>query len=1001
MKINKFLISIFSILLIYTIIGFIAIPKIAKPQIEKIINENITQTATIQRIKFNPFLLNFSIDNLKIANDNQEVTFSLKNVTLDFSLLKSIDKKHINFKILKIVEPYINIVENPDGSFNLEKLVKTSPKEEEKIVEKSSEEQSDIKFQIMKTVIANAKIDFTKIIPNQKPYKATIHNFNYTFYDMGTFKNSLASHTLQMDINKNTNLSIKGGLRLTPFEMYGNINIKDLKPKEFLDYDTDILNFKIDQNSFIDLTLGYKIDMKDQLNVQIDHANLALNNLKVLNDNQKLIDLKSLNINDLNLKYPQNKIDIKSIILDKINSNIKSDKNGVLNFENLIKNKEEDTKEQQTDQTPWKIAINNFKINDSSINYDDIKNNLKLISTDLNLNIDNFKLIDQDISFKNLALNKSNLNFRQKQREIGIKELSFNSEDFDFKQENINLKNATVLINTIELNEYADKLNIKTKNLKVKSTTNSYKDGIVNVNKLLLSNSLVDLIDNKNSMNIKVEDINLDINKITQNLDQIRVDSLVLKNSLTNIVDKKNNQNFKAKNIDLNVKNIDQKADKLTIAKSSINKPEISISLGKNTNVSKDEETKNIKKGETETNEKGSSFKFDLGPLQINQMKMSFEDKNLPIPFKTNITQLNGQISRLNSTTSEPTKLKLEGKVDKYGYTKITGRVDINDIKLLTDTNLLFKNIAIKNFTPYSGKFIGRAIDSGKLNLDLNYNIKKSNLDAQNSIVISDIKLGKNIESKDAISLPLELAIALLEDSDGVINIDLPVKGNVDDPEFSIAPIVWKAFTNLIIKAVSSPFTLLGSLFNIDEEKLKAIEFEYGQSTILASEKESLDAIAKILKQKDKLAIKLFPIYDSINDRFALQKIKFEKVLQQHMKDYNGEDKYAKALEDLYEDAKFDKSLDDIKTDFVTKNKNGEEIFDTKSYLDYIKNTLAKKEIIKDEQLISLVNQRVKNIKAYLQSKDLPKGSFLIEDIKEHTSDDKKWIKLKLEVSSK
>ena len=115
---------------------------------------------------------------------------------------------------------------------------------------------------------------------------------------------------------------------------------------------------------------------------------------------------------------------------------------------------------------------------------------------------------------------------------------------------------------------------------------------------------------------------------------------------------------------------------------------------------------------------------------------MTFEDKNLPIPFKTNMTNLNGEFSRLNSSSSKPTKLKLEGKVDEYGYSKITGTVDINDIKLLTDTNILFKNIAIKNFTPYSGKFVGREIESGKLNLDLKYNIKKSDLNAQNSVII-------------------------------------------------------------------------------------------------------------------------------------------------------------------------------------------------------------------------------------------------------------------------
>jgi hypothetical protein len=247
----------------------------------------------------------------------------------------------------------------------------------------------------------------------------------------------------------------------------------------------------------------------------------------------------------------------------------------------------------------------------------------------------------------------------------------------------------------------------------------------------------------------------------------------------------------------------------------------------------------------------------------------------------------------------------------------------------------------------------------------------------------------------------LELAIALLEDSSGVIDIDLPITGNVDDPQFSIAPIVWKAFVNLIVKAVASPFTLLGSLFNIDEEKLKAIEFEYGKSNILTSEKESLDAIGKILKEKNRLAIKLQPVYDPNNDKFALQKSKFEKVLEKQMKNYKDTDQYKKALEELYKNEKEDKSLDEIKEDFVNKDKNSKEVFDIDNYLEYLKNALASKQEVKNEELISLVKERIQNIKEYLKTKDIPKNSLIIEDIKEQASNDKKWIKLKLEVSAK
>ena len=266
MKSNKILITLTSILLIYTIIGFIAIPKIAKPQIEKIINENINQKASIEKIKFNPFLFEFSIQNLKIT-DNETTTFSLEKLGIDFSFITSLDKRHINFKNLELKNLYINVIEYSDGSFNLEKIVKTSNKVEKKENNKE-ESNSNIKFQIYKTVIENAKIDFTKIDKDKKPYKLNIDNFNYTFYDIGTFKNSLASHTLQMDINKTTKLIIKGGLRLTPFEFYGNSEIINLKPTEFISYKKDMLNFNIDQKALINLKFGYEINTKNDLNIE-------------------------------------------------------------------------------------------------------------------------------------------------------------------------------------------------------------------------------------------------------------------------------------------------------------------------------------------------------------------------------------------------------------------------------------------------------------------------------------------------------------------------------------------------------------------------------------------------------------------------------------------------------------------------------------------------------------------------------------------------------------
>ena len=242
---------------------------------------------------------------------------------------------------------------------------------------------------------------------------------------------------------------------------------------------------------------------------------------------------------------------------------------------------------------------------------------------------------------------------------------------------------------------------------------------------------------------------------------------------------------------------------------------------------------------------------------------------------------MNGKISEIKNTKLGKTNLEVNGVVDNYGVAKITGVVNPKNIKILTDINMKFQNIAMQNFTPYTAKFIGRELKSGKLDLDLNYNIEKSNLNAKNNIVITKIELGKEIQSPEAISLPLGIAISLLEDKNGIIDINLPVSGNVDDPQFSIGAILWKAFVNLITKAVTAPFSLLGAIFNFSEDEIKSVKFEMKETEITPIQKETLDKIALILEKREDIAIKLVSSY---NKEKESSKIGKERIL--NIKEY-------------------------------------------------------------------------------------------------------------------
>jgi hypothetical protein len=172
--------------------------------------------------------------------------------------------------------------------------------------------------------------------------------------------------------------------------------------------------------------------------------------------------------------------------------------------------------------------------------------------------------------------------------------------------------------------------------------------------------------------------------------------------------------------------------------------------------------------------------------------------------------------------------------VDAYGTVKINGELNSADPKAFTDIGVVFRNLEMSSLTPYSGKFAGRKIDSGKLSMDLKYKVAQRQLVGDNQIIVERLVLGEKVESPEAMDLPLDLAIALLEDSNGVIDLGLPVKGDLDSPEFSFGAVVWKAFVNLLTKIVTSPFRALGAILpgGEGEESFDSVAFEPGRPDV-------------------------------------------------------------------------------------------------------------------------------------------------------------------------
>lgn len=265
------------------------------------------------------------------------------------------------------------------------------------------------------------------------------------------------------------------------------------------------------------------------------------------------------------------------------------------------------------------------------------------------------------------------------------------------------------------------------------------------------------------------------------------------------------------------------------------------------------------------------AFPIVVDRVRIEKGVVDFADLSLVLPFGAKVHELDGMISGISTDRTSRTSVQLEGRVDEYGLARVQGALRPFKPKAFTDISVIFRNVDMPPLTAYSATFAGRRIASGKLALDLRYKIENSELAGDNRLVLEKFTLGERVESPNALNLPLDLAIAVLTDSDGRIDLAMPVRGNVDNPEFSYGHLVWQAIVNVITRIVTAPFRALGALFGGGSgENFDNIAFDPGRAALLPPEQEKLKQVAAALGKRPQLKLAVQGSHGS-KDRQALQ----------------------------------------------------------------------------------------------------------------------------------
>ena len=240
---------------------------------------------------------------------------------------------------------------------------------------------------------------------------------------------------------------------------------------------------------------------------------------------------------------------------------------------------------------------------------------------------------------------------------------------------------------------------------------------------------------------------------------------------------------------------------------------------------------------------------------------------------------LQGSVTGLSSQEISRAKVDLKGNIGYGSPLEISGTINPLKKDLFADIKINFKNLQMSQLTPYTVKFLGYPIIKGNLNFDVSYLVDKRKLSAENKIFFDQLTFGDKVESPEAIKAPVTLAVSLLTDRNGQINLDIPLSGSLDDPKFKIWPIVWQILVNLITKAVTAPFSLLSSLTGGGEE-MSFVEFDYGSAALSEAGLKKLGALGKALYDRPNLKLEIEGYVDPAQDKEALKKDEFNRLIK-------------------------------------------------------------------------------------------------------------------------
>lgn len=838
------------LLALYAAAGFWLAPRLVRSALIEDIPKALSAVPTVGEIRINPFLLQVTVKNFALADREGRKLLGFERLFVDFQL-SSLWRRAYSFANIDIDAPFVNASVAKDGTLNLAKLHPASPPPP-KPPEAKNEPLPPLRVGSFK--VTQGSVSYEDL---SRPSEFTTHLQPINF-ELRDFTTGVAGglFTFTGSSNLGERIEWHGHLSVQPIESDGELRIDALRAHTIWEYLEDQLNFVIHSGQ-IDLAATYKFSLKDTVDLQLNLAKLAAADITVRPKDSEvdLVTIPGLTVLGTTLDLAPRRAHVDSVSLTGVKVSTWIEPDGSFNLRNLMAARIASAKAQAAGgggpaspapaantgsaSPPWQVELHELNLTDAHISAEDRMTHptAKILLAPLSLRVTGASL---DLAKPVRVALETRIN------ESGS--LTANGEVTPQPAAAAwNLKIADIDLTALQpyIGRYTS-MTLLSGHLGAEA---KFRYGAQQKPVLLFAGDI--------------------------HVDGLRTVDDTLHDDFVNW-----------QRLDILGLNYQQAPDRLDIAQIVARKPYARIIIESDTSLNvkrvltapgsvptpppadQRPTAKAAAKGGARGSSAAQSAAASPAPAASQPMPMAikkvviesgvtnFTDLSVAPNFSAGIQNLSGTVLGLSSKPSSRAKVDLHGSVGEYSPVSITGEVNFLSAALYTDLAMSFRNIELSIFNPYSGKFAGYNISKGKLTTELHYKVDRRKLDAQHHIVIDQLEFGEKTASKDAVSLPIKLGVALLKDRNGVIDLNLPVSGSLDDPKFRIGPLIWKVIVNILEKAVTAPFALLGALFGGGAD-IQFVEFHPGTSALDPAAVDKVKAVAKALAERPQLKIEV------------------------------------------------------------------------------------------------------------------------------------------------